>query len=178
MRLKHKIYYVAIGVILLAVFQVGFQLRPQLAFAASHGHDETEGEKFKLVKIGSLKATTTTTVLPTEGSLPKFEVSTQGSGTLAGVNVTTMATYWAEMRPDGTLYGECPAGGIMTQDGVATFRATGTGSFTADGGAIFRGAVYLQAAAPSLSSLNGTCGMYEWDVDAEGNATWNIWEWK
>ena len=50
MRLKHKIYYVAIGVILLAVFQVGFQLRPQLAFAASHGHDETEGEKFKLVK--------------------------------------------------------------------------------------------------------------------------------
>ena len=57
MRLKHKIYYIAIGVILLAVFQVGFQLRPQLAFAASHGHDadsnghdETEGEKFKLVK--------------------------------------------------------------------------------------------------------------------------------
>jgi len=34
MRLKHKIYYIAIGVILLAVFQVGFQLRPQLAFAA------------------------------------------------------------------------------------------------------------------------------------------------
>ena len=63
MRLKHKIYYIAIGVILLAVFQVGFQLRPQLAFAASHGHDadshghdETEGENFKLVKIGSLKA--------------------------------------------------------------------------------------------------------------------------
>ena len=115
MRLKHKIYYIAIGVILLAVFQVGFQLRPQLAFAASHGHDadsnghdETEGENFKLVKIGSLKATATTTVLPTEGSLPKFETSTQGSGTLAGVNVTTMATYWAEMRPDGTLYGECP----------------------------------------------------------------------
>jgi len=87
MRLKHKIYYIAIGVILLAVFQVGFQLRPQLAFAASHGHDE-----FKLVKIGSLKATATTTVLPTEGSLPKFETSTHGSGTLAGVNVATMAT--------------------------------------------------------------------------------------
>ena len=153
MRLKHKIYYVAIGVILLAVFQVGFQLRPQLAFAASHGHDETEGEKFKLVKIGSLKATTTTTVLPTEGSLPKFEVSTQGSGTLAGVNVTTMATYWAEMRPDGTLYGECPNQGvIMAQDGVATFRANGVGAGTADGGSKFRGAVYFEASAPSLSS--------------------------
>ena len=160
MRLKHKIYYIAIGVILLAVFQVGFQLRPQLAFAASHGHDadshghdETEGENFKLVKIGSLKATAITTVLPTEGSLPKFEVSTQGSGTLAGVNVTTMATYWAEMRPDGTLYGECPNQGvIMAQDGAATFRASGVGASTADGGSKFRGAVYFEA----LQTLSST----------------------
>ena len=179
MRLKHKIYYIAIGVILLAVFQVGFQLRPQLAFAASHGHDETEGEKFKLVKIGSLKATTTTTVLPTEGSLPKFETSTHGSGTLAGVNVATMATYWAEMQANETLYGECPnAGVIMAQDGVATFRASGTGSFTADGGTTFKGVVYVQTTAPSLSSLNGAALVYNWDVNAEGNATWELWEWK
>ena len=186
MRLKHKIYYIAIGVILLAVFQVGFQLRPQLAFAASHGHDadsnghdETEGEKFKLVKIGSLKASVTTKPLPAEGSLPKFETSAVGSGTLAGVEVTMMATYSAEMRADGTLYGECPnAGVIMAQDGVGTFRATGIGAFTADGGATFRGVAYFQANAPSLSSLNGTAVVYDWDVDAEGNATWELWEWK
>ena len=176
MCLKHKIYYIAIGVILLAVFQVGFQLRPQLAFAASHGHshghDETEGENFKLVKIGSLKATATTTVLPTKGSLPKFETSMQGSGTLAGVNVTAMGTYWAEMRPDGTLYGECPNQGvIMAQDGVATFRASGVGAGTADGGSKFRGAVYFAASASSLL-------VYKWDVDANGNATRELWEWK
>ena len=129
-------------------------------------------------QIGSLTASTTNKPLPVDGALPKFEVTATGSGTLAGAEVQTLATYAAQMRADGTLYGECPAGVIMTGDGVATFRATGTGSFTADGGAIFRGAVYFQAAAPSLSSLNGTCGMYEWDVDAEGNATWNIWEWK
>ncbi len=181
MRLQHKIYYIAIGVILLAVFQVGFQLRPQLAFAASHGHDaDSHGhDEFKLVKIGSLKATATTTVLPTEGSLPKFEVSTQGSGTLAGVNVTTMATYWAEMRPVGTLYGECPNQGvIMAQDGVATFRASGVGASTADGGSKFRGVVYFDTSAPSLSRLNGTAVVYKWDVDATGNATWELWEWK
>ena len=130
-------------------------------------------------QIGSLTATTTNKPLSADGALPKFETTAPGSGTLAGAEVQSMATYSAEMRADGTLYGECPNQGIvMAQDGVATFRATGTGSFTADGGAIFRGAVYFQAAAPSLSSLNGTCGMYEWDVDAEGNATWNIWEWK
>ena len=129
-------------------------------------------------QIGSLTASTTNKPLPVDGALPKFEETATGGGPLAGAEVQALATYAAQMRADGTLYGECPAGVIMTGDGVATFRATGTGSFTADGGAIFRGAVYFQAAAPSLSSLNGTCGMYEWDVDAEGNATWNIWEWK
>ena len=138
-----------------------------------YGDQDMLGEQ-----IGALTASTTNKPLSADGALPKFEVTATGGGTLAGAEVQTLATYAAQMRADGTLYGECPAGVIMTGDGVATFRATGTGSFTADGGAIFRGAVYFQAAAPSLSSLNGTCGMYEWDVDAEGNATWNIWEWK
>ena len=130
-------------------------------------------------QIGSLTASTTNKPLPVDGALPKFEVTATGSGTLAGAEVQTLAVYSAEMRADGTLYGECPnAGVVMTQDGVATFRATGAGSFTADGGAIFRGAVYFQASAPSLASLNGICCAYHWDVDAEGNATWDIWEWK
>ena len=90
-----------------------------------------------------------------------------------------MAAYASQMRADGTLYGECPNQGvIMTQDGVATFRASGIGTFTADGGAIFRGAVYFESSAPSLASLNGIACVYHWDVDAEGTATWDIWEWK
>ena len=130
-------------------------------------------------QIGALTASTINKPLSADGALPKFEVTATGGGTLAGAEVQTLATYSAEMRADGTLYGECPNQGvIMTQDGVATFRATGSGSFTADGGAIFRGAVYFQASAPSLASLNGTCCVYHWDVDAEGNATWDIWEWK
>ena len=90
-----------------------------------------------------------------------------------------MATYWAEMRPDGTLYGECPNQGvIMAQDGAATFRASGVGASTADGGSKFRGAVYFEASAPSLSRLNGIAVVHKWDVDAAGNATWELWEWK
>ena len=65
----------------------------------------------------------------------------------------------------------------MAQDGIGTFRATGAGAFTEDGGSTFRGAVYVQSDAPSLSSLNGKALVYEWDVDASGNATWEIWEW-
>jgi len=145
----------------------------------SDGHNAPAVSSKQVEKIGSIKASTTTKTLPVEGSLPRFETSTKGSGTLAGVEVTTMATYWAEMRADGTLYGECPNAGVfMAQDGVATFRATGTGGFTADGGAFFKGVVYVQTTAPSLSSLNGTVLVYDWDVDAEGNATWELWEWK
>ena len=130
-------------------------------------------------KIGSLTANAAHKTLPADGALPKFETSATGSGTLAGAEVQFLATYSAEMRADGTLYGECPNQGVvMTQDGVATFRASGVGAFTAEGGATFRGVVYFQASAPSLSSLNGVCGVYHWDVDAEGTATWELWEWK
>ena len=66
----------------------------------------------------------------------------------------------------------------MTSDGVATFRASGTGSFTEDGGATFKGIVYFETSAPSLSSLNGAAVVYNWDVDAEGGATWELWQWK
>ena len=145
----------------------------------SDGHNAPADTSKKVEKIGSLKGSTTAKTLSVEGTLPKFEVSAQTSGTLAGVEVTSMATYWAEMQANGTLYGECPnAGVIMTQDGVATFRASGTGSFTADGGTTFKGVVYVQTTAPSLSSLNGAALVYNWDVDAEGNATWELWEWK
>ena len=41
MHLKQKIFYISIGAILLAVFQVGFHLLPRFAFADSHQAHET-----------------------------------------------------------------------------------------------------------------------------------------
>jgi hypothetical protein len=131
-------------------------------------------------KIGSITGTTTTKTLPASGTNPRFETSLlTSSGTLAGAQVQAMASYSSELREDGTVYGECPnAGVIMTQDGLATFRATGIGHFTEDGGAMFKGVAYFQTKAPSLSSLNGSAVVYNWDVDAEGNAQWELWEWR
>jgi len=130
-------------------------------------------------KLGSMQLTTRNKVLPGNGSLPSFETTTIGSGTLAGTEVNGMATYTANMRPDGTLYGECPNQGVViAEDGVATFTATGIGTFTEDGGSSFKGMVYFQTSAPSLSSLNGVAVVYDWIVDAEGNASWDLWEWK
>ena len=130
-------------------------------------------------KLGSMQLTTRNSVLPANGALPSFEATAEGSGTLAGAEVKVVTTFTADMRADGTLYGECPNQGVvMTADGVATFTATGIGTFTEDGGSIFKGMVYFQASAPSLSSLNGTAVVFDWVEDSEGNASWDLWEWK
>ena len=129
-------------------------------------------------KVGSLKAATTIKALSAEDSRPVFEVSAQGAGKLGDGDVNMMATYAANVLADGSLYGECPNSGvIMAQDGIGTFRATGAGAFTADGGSTFRGVAYVQSEAPSLAGLNGKALVYDWDVDASGNATWELWEW-
>ena len=127
-------------------------------------------------KLGEVQGATVTTVLPTHGSSPRFETKVEGGGTLLGESVKFLATYWSEVRADGSLYGECPNSGVfMTQDGeVATFIASGAGGFTSEGGAFFRGAVYFQTSGSKLARLNGICGVHEWDVDAEGTGKWVI----
>ena len=129
-------------------------------------------------KVGSLKATAAVKPLSAKNSRPVFEVTGQGAGTLGNGEVSFMATYTAEVQADGSLLGECPnAGVVMAQDGIGTFRATGAGAFTEDGGSTFRGVVYFQSDAPSLAGLNGKAVVYDWDVDANMNATWELWEW-
>lgn len=127
-------------------------------------------------KLGSIQCTSRTKALPAEGPLPRFEVTAEGPGTLAGVDVQSIATYQGAVRADGFIRGECPNSGVvMAQDGVATFSATGIGSFTEEGGSSWKGVVYFHAAAPSLASLNGVAVAYTWDVDSEGNAAWELW---
>ena len=129
-------------------------------------------------KLGSMTATSVTKVLPSEGTLPKFEITAQGSGTITGVPVQFMGTYQTEMRADGSMYGECPNSSLlMATDGVATLRASGVGRTEPDGSTKFRGIFYIETTAPSLMSLNGKAIVQEYDVDAEGNATSEMWHW-
>ena len=129
-------------------------------------------------KLGSMTATSVTKVLPSDGTLPKFEITAQGSGTITGVPVQFMGTYQTEMRADGSMYGECPNSALlMAADGVATLKASGVGRTEPDGSTKFRGIFYIETTAPSLMSLNGKAIVQEYDVDAEGNATSEMWHW-
>ena len=120
-------------------------------------------------------------ILPAEGGMPRFEVTFEVMGPVLGKGAKTIVTYQTALQADGSVYGEClNQGVVMSQDGdVATFRATGAGNFTdANGSIAFRGTIYYSSASADWASLNGLAVIYEWDVDAEGNASFKGWEWK
>jgi hypothetical protein len=119
-------------------------------------------------------------ILPSDG-LPKFETTTEITGTILSIPARIMATYWSAMQPDGSLYGETVGPSpTITQDGeMAAYRAIGVGRFAGKGSAVsFRGAVFYQGATGKLARLNGLAIVFEWDVDEQGNAKFSLWEWK
>jgi hypothetical protein len=117
-------------------------------------------------------------VLPNPGGSPKMETTVQSDLTLLGVKATSTVTYWAVLRPDGTLYGE-GHGIVMSNEGdMATFIGQGVGIPQKDGSVSFRGAVFYESASPKWSKLNSVAAIFEHDVDAEGNVRSQLWEWK
>jgi len=128
-------------------------------------------------KIGTMKFTSENAAIESGSyGMPAMETKASGSGMLAGCEVMAQSTFTAEMRPDGSWLGECPNSGIiMCPEGVATFRANGLGNFTEDGGVKFRGSCMFETTSEALASLNGKAHMFTWDVDSEGNATWEVY---
>jgi len=117
-------------------------------------------------------------VLPNPGGGPKMETSIQVNSKLLGVEATTTATYWSVVRPDGTLYGE-GQGIVMGKEGdLATWVGQGVGTIKQDGAISYRGAVYYQTSSARWLRLNSVAAIFEYEVDAQGNARSQIWEWK
>ncbi len=130
-------------------------------------------------KIGAESGKVTSQrVLPNPGGGPKMETSFQTTGTLLGVNETATGTYWSVVRPDGTMYGE-GQGIVMGKKGeMATWVGQGVGTLKKDGSVSYRGAVYYQTSSPKWSRLNSIAGIFEYQVDGQGNTSSELWEWK
>ncbi len=117
-------------------------------------------------------------VLPSDGHGSKVEVSAQASGKVLGLDAGSRVTYLSIARLDGTLYGE-GQGIITTSEGDrATFTGAGVGKLTGAGSVSWRGALYYQTASERLERLNGVAGVFEFEVDQEGNTHAKVWEWK
>ena len=108
----------------------------------------------------------------------KVEVSFEDNGKVLGIESNNIGTYWAQNRPDGSVYGE-GQGVLVTQDGeVATWKGQGVGKLLAGGAVSYRGALYYSTVSSKLARLNTIAAVFEYEVDAEGKTHTKIWEWK
>jgi hypothetical protein len=108
----------------------------------------------------------------------KIEVSFEDAGTMLAVATTGIGTYTSEGRPDGSIYGE-GHGAMITADGEGiTWRGSGSGKLLPGGAISYRGILYYRTPSQKLARLNNACGVFEYEVDAAGNTTAKVWEWK
>ena len=117
-------------------------------------------------------------VMRSEAGGVKMETSFEGKGMLLGVAEQGTGTYWAVMRPDGTLYGEGQGLAMGAGGEVATWVGQGVGTIKKDGAVSYRGALYYQSPAPKWARLNGIAVVFEYEVDAQGNTRSQLHEWK
>ena len=62
---------------------------------------------------------------------------------------------------------------------LAFFNSAGIGKPTGKGlGVTYRGAIYYQTKSAKLARLNGTCVIFEYEVDEQGGSRAQLWEWK
>jgi hypothetical protein len=122
---------------------------------------------------------TGTRVLAPEGQQVKVEVSLEGRGTMLGEDISDLGTYWQTVRPGGELYGE--GNNVwLTNDGEnVLWRGFGVGRPTGPPPAgHFAVCGWTQTESQRFVRLNSVATAIEYDVDAEGNYHWTLWEWK
>ena len=115
-------------------------------------------------------------VLDSEG--PTMETSISARGSVRGTQVNESLTYVARATSAGVLHGE-GQGVIMAGDSeMAAYTGKGIGRFTASG-VQWRGAMFYRTSSTGkLSFLNNVVGVFEADMDSEGNFSEKIWEWR
>ena len=110
--------------------------------------------------------------------VPGWRQAYPQAGTLRGTQVTETLTYVASLTSKGVLHG-IGNGLIMSTEGdLITYTGEGIGKIDSSGTLKWRGAIYFTESTGKLSSLNNQVGVFEAQVDAEGNFSDKTWEWK
>lgn len=118
-------------------------------------------------------------VLPFDGTGTRMEVSFQSKGKLVGEETTEVGTYTCTLTPFGVHNGT-GQGVITTRSGeIATWTGSGVGRPTGHGIATsWRGSICYQTSSQKLAGLNKIAGVFEHEVDEDGNTVDKLWEWK
>jgi hypothetical protein len=109
----------------------------------------------------------------------KVEVSLQGSGKLLGSEAIDITTFSSIMRPNGTAYGEGQTILMLNDSGSATWKGSGVGKPTGQGGWRYSfGGSFQTITSQKLGRLLDVYIVGEYEADADGNYQWKEWEWK
>ena len=122
---------------------------------------------------------TTTRVLSSDASGINIEVTLQTKGKILGVEQNSTWTYNSKTLANGSIHGT--GTGFMTTKNGDLIALSGSGAakhVNPDGGINYRGVIYFQTTSKEFEQLNGMAGVFEYDVDKEGNATTKVWEWR
>lgn len=116
-------------------------------------------------------------VLDLEG--PTIETNVSLAGTFKGVQVKEILTIVAAPTSKGVIHG-IGKGVINTEDGdIATYTGEGIGRIDSTGVLKWRGAIFFHTNSQGkLEFLNNMVGVFEAQVDREGQFTDKSWEWK
>ena len=109
----------------------------------------------------------------------KMEATVTANGKIKNIDVSSVITYWNIREPDGRLYGE-GKGILRTNEGeVVTSKAQGIGKLTKTGEARWIGSIFYNTTSDKkLIYLNNLVGLFETEVDTNGQVREMIWEWK
>jgi hypothetical protein len=122
-------------------------------------------------------------VLDIEG--PTIETSVSVSGTMKGTQVQEMITFIGTPTAENGVIHGLGKGVIMTAAGggevpeMVTYTGEGVGRFSSSGSVKWRGSVFFRtSSAGKLAFLNNMVGVFESEIDIDGNFSEKAWEWK
>ena len=114
-------------------------------------------------------------VIATEPTF-KVEATAEERITLLGVEGMNLITYTAHAKPDGSLHGEGEGVFMSLQGEAVTWRGIGVGRFGEGGAVTYCGSLSFTTASQKLAKLNGISGVFQWEIDAQGNTHSQFWE--
>jgi hypothetical protein len=116
-------------------------------------------------------------VLDVEG--PSIETTISFDGTYKGTPVKEIVTFVGRPTSSEVIHGEGQGVIMAGESEMATFTAEAFGRINPKGGRKWRGShFYRTSSNGKLAFLNNVVGVFEAEMDADGNAKNQIWEWK
>jgi len=114
-------------------------------------------------------------IIATEPDL-KVEATAEETQKLLGIEGLAVITYTSSIKPDGSLHGEGEGVFLSPQGDRVTWRGVGVGRLIEGGAVHYCGSLSYTTTSQKLAKLNGISGVFQWEIDAQGNTHSKIWE--